>query len=139
MNHGRSDDGRTWTIDDEPVLKVTQEWEHFLQIYPNVMKIDEVYLMWYASYLTEDRLTTAIGFAVSLDGIHWYKHPRNPVLRSEPDHEWESNYVSSQTVVRLEDGSFRMWYAARKKPPFQNLYYALGTAKWSGPVVKENE
>lgn len=137
MKHARSDDGRTWTIDDEPVLTLTQEWEHFLQIYPNVMKIDDVYLMWYASYLTEDRLTTAIGFAVSLDGITWHKHPQNPVLRPEPEHEWESNYVSSQSVVRLPDGSFRMWYAARKKPPFQNLYFALGTAKWDGLVEND--
>lgn len=33
------------------------------------MMVDGVYLMWYASYATKDRGTTAIGFAASLDGV----------------------------------------------------------------------
>jgi predicted GH43/DUF377 family glycosyl hydrolase len=137
MKHARSEDGRHWTVTQEPVLKVTQDWEHFLQIYPTVTKIGDVYLMWYASYLHQDRETTAIGFAVSLDGIKWYKHPQNPVLRPDPDRPWESHYVSSQSVMQMPDGSFRMWYASRKKPPFQNLYFALNTASGVGPAGEE--
>ncbi|MGE0759497.1 MAG: hypothetical protein AB7F89_16235 [Pirellulaceae bacterium] len=133
MNHARSDDGRQWQVTPEPVLKVSQEWEHFLQIYPSVLKVGAVYLMWYASYLHEDRETTGIGFAASLDGIRWYKHPDNPVLRPDPTRSWESHYVSSHSVMRLPDGTFRIWYASRKAPPFQNLYFALNTAEWRGP------
>jgi predicted GH43/DUF377 family glycosyl hydrolase len=133
MRHARSDDGLKWDVTAEPVMEISQDWEHFLQIYPAVSRIDAVYLMWYASYLSEDRLTTAIGFAASVDGIHWHKHPQNPVLQPEPKHDWESHYVSSQSVSRLADGSFRMWYASRKAPPFRNLYFALGTARWAGP------
>ncbi|HIF31540.1 MAG TPA: hypothetical protein EYG57_18860 [Planctomycetes bacterium] len=84
----------------------------------------------------QDREATAIGFAVSLDGVKWHKHPQNPVLRPDPKPPWESHYVSSQSVVRLPDGSFRMWYASRKKPPFKNLYFALNTAHWTGPSPK---
>jgi hypothetical protein len=133
MKHARSDDGQKWIVRKEPVLKLTQDWEHFLQIYPTVTKIGKVYLMWYASYLQADKQTTAIGFAVSLDGVRWYKHPQNPVLRPDPSRPWESHYVSSHSVIRLSDGSFRMWYASRQKPPFTNLYFALNTASWSGP------
>lgn len=129
-----SDDGRTWSVREKPVLEITQDWEHYVLIYPAVMKIDDVYLMWYASYLQPDRETTGIGFAVSLDGVNWHKHPQNPVLRPDPERPWESNYVSSQSVMRLADGSFRMWYASRKKPPFLNLYFALNTARWPGPT-----
>lgn len=136
MRHARSDDGRKWIVTEEPVLKVTQDWEHYLQIYPTVTKIGAVYLMWYASYSRENRETTAIGFAVSLDGVKWYKHPRNPVLRPDPGRPWESHYVSSQSVIRMPDGSFRMWYASRGKPPFTNLYFALNTAHWSGPPAR---
>ncbi len=139
MKHARSKDGRKWIVTPEPVLKLTQDWEHFLQIYPTVTKIGKVYLMWYASYLHADKETTAIGFAVSLDGVKWYKHPQNPVLRPDPNHPWESHYVSSQSVIRLPDGSFRMWYASRKKPPFKNLYFALNTASWSGPSSEAAE
>ncbi len=133
MKHAKSADGSHWTVTEKPVMKVTQPWEHFLQIYPTVTKIGNVYLMWYASYAHENRQTTAIGFAVSLDGVNWHKHPQNPVLSPDPTRPWESHYVSSQSVIQLPDGSFRMWYASRKKPPFTNLYFAINTALWSGP------
>ena len=64
MLHALSDDGHKWQLTKKPVLEISQPWEHFLQIYPNVMLVDGVYLMWYASYSTKDRVTTAIGFAV---------------------------------------------------------------------------
>jgi len=133
MKHAQSSDGREWTVTEEPVLSVSQEGEHALQIYPNVMKVDDVYLMWYASYSHENRETTAIGFAASLDGLKWHKHPQNPVLSPDPKRPWESNYVSSHSVIRLPDGSFRIWYSSRKAPPFHNLYFALNTARWAGP------
>ena len=139
MFHARSHEGKKWTVREEPVLTLSQPWEHYLQIYPNVIVVDGVYLMWYASYSSKDRKTTAIGFAVSEDGVKWHKHPKNPVLRPDPEHPWESHYVSSQSVIRLEDGSFRIWYASRKKPPFKNLYFALNTAVWSGPKPIENK
>lgn len=133
IRHARSADGRKWEVAEEPVLTITQPWEHDILVYPSVLRSDGVYLMWYASYVHEDRETTAIGFAVSADGVKWYKHPQNPVLRSDPARPWESHYVSSQSVMRMADGSFRIWYASRKKPPFTNLYFALNTARWSGP------
>lgn len=133
MKHARSRDGLKWDIDEEPVMEETQDWENFVFNYPVVTKIGDVYLMWYISYATDDKLTTAIGFAASEDGIEWHKHPDNPVLSPDPSRPWESNYVSSGSTIQMPDGSFRMWYFARKKPPFLNLYYALGTAKWEGP------
>jgi hypothetical protein len=35
--------------------------------------------------------------------------------------------------MRLSDGSFRMWYASRKQPPFVNKYFAINTAAWKNP------
>jgi hypothetical protein len=49
-----------------------------------VLRIDGVYILWYGSYWSERPSTTAIGFAASLDGLKWYKHSDNPVLRPEP-------------------------------------------------------
>lgn len=133
IKHGKSKDGRQWDVAEQPALAVTQDWEHDLVIYPSVIQVDGVYLMWYASYLDDEHLLTGIGFAASVDGESWHKHPQNPVLRPDSKRAWEANYVSSQCVARLADGSFRMWYASRKQPPFQNLYYALNTARWVGP------
>jgi dienelactone hydrolase len=98
-----------------------------------VLKIGGAYLMWYGSYWTGRPDTTALGFAVSLDGMRWYKHPRNPVFRPDPDRPWESHYVTSQSIMRLPEGGFRIWYASRSQPPFVNKYYAINTACWLDP------
>ncbi len=134
IRHATSDDGRRWRVSPEPCLVVDQAWERARLFYPTVVKLEGVYLMWYGSYWQERGGTTATGFAASLDGLKWYKHPGNPVLRPDPDREWESHYVTSQSVMRLPDGSFRIWYASRKKPPFVNKYFALNTAVWKPPA-----
>jgi dienelactone hydrolase len=133
IRHGQSNDGRLWTVTEEPVLVLDQSWESGRLLYPTVLKLDDVYLMWYGSYWKEHPNKTALGFAASEDGLCWYKSPHNPVFRPDPDRPWESHYTTSQSVLRLPDGSLRMWYATRKNPPFVNKYFAIGTARWSGP------
>ena len=124
-----STDGTHWTVDERPVLQLSQAWEAEVLVYPTVLKIDDAYLMWYGSYNTAvRRQTTAIGFAVSTDGRHWHKYPQNPVFSPDPERIWESNYVGSGCVMRLADGSFRYWYASRTVPPFEHLYFAINTA-----------
>jgi predicted GH43/DUF377 family glycosyl hydrolase len=137
IRHAVSGDGRAWKVTERPVLQLSQDWEAEIVVYPTVLQIDGVYLMWYGSYYSAvRRQTTAVGFAASLDGIHWHKHPHNPVLIPDPKRPWESNYVGSGHVSRLADGSFRYWYASRKAPPFENLYFAINTARWSGPTAQ---
>ncbi len=136
IRHASSQDGNKWRVTPEPSIVVDQPWERDRLFYPTVMQIDGIYLMWYGSYWTGRPSTTALGFAVSIDGLKWYKHPANPVFRPDPDRAWESHYVTSQSVMGLPDGSFRIWYASRTKPPFVNKYFALGTAVWkdAGPL-----
>jgi hypothetical protein len=139
IRHAISTDGHDWKVDERPAVQLGQPWEAEVVLYPAVVKIDGVYLMWYGSYDNAIRReTTAIGFAASADGINWHKHPGNPVLRPDMGREWESNYVGSGSVMRLPDGSFRYWYASRKKPPFENLYFAINTARWAGPDKSSN-
>lgn len=135
IRYGESKDGREWNIAEGAVITIDQPWEHDIVIYPTVIKTDGVYCMWYGSYTDKSHDFTALGFAVSEDGRTWFKHPQNPVLKYDPERAWESNYVTSDSVMRLPDGSFRIWYASRKKPPFKNLYFALNTAKWKGPAA----
>lgn len=132
IRHAFSPDGRQWQVGDEPVLELDQPWESGRLFYPTVLKVDEIYLMWYGSYWSTKQSKTALGFAVSLDGLEWHKNPHNPVLRPDPSRSWESHYTTSQSVVRSGNGSFRIWYATRKKPPFVNKYFAIGTATWAG-------
>jgi len=130
IRHAYSTDGKSWRMSPRPCLQVDQKWERQRLFYPAVLRIDGVYLMWYGSYWTARRQTTAIGFAVSADGLHWHKSPANPVLRPDPQRAWESHYVTSQSVIRIGKGRFRIWYASRRKPPFRNKYFALNTAVW---------
>ncbi|MBC8876604.1 MAG: hypothetical protein H8E44_44820 [Planctomycetes bacterium] len=149
IRHASSPDGRSWSVTPEPCVVVDQKWERTRLFYPTVLKIAGVpplggkngpakagtptYLMWYGSYWSARSSTTALGFAASIDGLKWYKHPNNPVFRPDPDRAWESHYVTSQSIMRLPDGSLRMWYASRKKPPFVNKYFAINTAVWKNP------
>jgi predicted GH43/DUF377 family glycosyl hydrolase len=136
IRHAQSPDGSRWKVTEKPVLQLSQEWEAEIVVYPTVLRVDGVYLMWYGSYYAAvRRQTTAIGFAASLDGLHWHKHAQNPVLTPDPKRPWESNYVGSGCVARRADGSFRYWYASRKAPPFDNLYFAINTARWAGPTA----
>jgi hypothetical protein len=121
------------------VVTVDQPWEKQRLFYPAVLKADGVYLMWYGSYWSAHKNTTAIGCAASLDGIRWHKSPHNPVLRPDPARAWESHYTTSQSILRQPDGSFRIWYASRKSPPFVNKYFALNTAVWMGPRKSDIE
>lgn len=137
ISHASSADGRDWTVTEAPVLVVDQVWEQQRLFYPTVLQIDGVYLMWYGSYWSAEANKTALGFAVSADGLTWHKHPANPVFQPDPARSWESHYTTSQSVLRMPDGSFRIWYASRKAPPFVNKYFAIGTATWGGQHVGE--
>ena len=133
FRHASSQDGRRWQVTKEPVLSIDQPWERQRLFYPAVVKSGDVYLLWYGSYWAQQSSKTAIGFAASTDGLHWFKNPHNPVLRPDSKRPWESHYTTSQSVMRLADGSWRIWYASRKQPPFVNKYFAINTAHWTGP------
>ncbi|QDU78537.1 hypothetical protein Pla110_02410 [Polystyrenella longa] len=128
-----SHDGRAWDVHPKPVLEVSAKWEKSRLFYPCVMQTEGVYLMWYGSYWSDRPQTTAIGMAASVDGYTWFRNPDNPVLRPDSTRSWESHYTTSQSVIRDADGRFRIWYASRRQPPFVNKYFAINTAKWSGP------
>jgi predicted GH43/DUF377 family glycosyl hydrolase len=138
IRHAWSKDGREWNVEKTPSVIVDQGWEERLVIYPAVVKVNGVYLMWYSSYYwwnAEDGWRkTAIGFAVSKDGVTWEKKPNNPVLRPDTSLPWESYYNSSQCIVRLPDGRWRMWYGGRKEPPWVNKYFSICSATWNGPA-----
>jgi hypothetical protein len=137
MRLATSTDGQRWRVHPDPVLQPESQWEKSRLFYPAVLKADGVYLMWYGSYWSDRRNTTAIGLAASLDGYQWYRNPHNPVLRPVAERPWESHYTTSQSVIRQADGSFRIWYASRKQPPFVNKYFAINTATWEGPPSEQ--
>lgn len=132
FRHADSVDGIHWTADPDPCMVIDQPWEHNRLFYPFVLRDGNTWLMWYGSYSVENNSRTALGFAVSEDGRRWTKSPHNPMLNPDLTRPWESHYNTSETVLRLADGSWRIWYGSRTKPPHVNKYFAVGTARWPG-------
>jgi hypothetical protein len=76
-----SPDGITWTKHPEPVLVGSLPWEGDLLYTPEVISYGGGYAMWYTGFGSGP---SAIGYAVSPDGIHWGRWPENPVLSPLP-------------------------------------------------------
>lgn len=139
IRHAWSKHGKEWDVTKEPVITVDLPWKEKERLvhYPTVIKVGGFYLMWYSSRYwwneNESWHKTAINFAVSEDGLTWHKHPDNPVLRPDPSLPWESCFNSSHCVVRMSDGTWRIWYGGRTEPPWVNQYFSICTATWMGP------
>ena len=133
FRHATSGDGVTWHADDTPCMILDQPWEHTRLFYPTVIAVEGGFVMWYGAYSEQGNQHTALGVAVSVDGIHWTKSEHNPVFGPDPSRAWESHYTTCQTILPLPEGGWRIWYASRKAPPFVNKYFAIGTARWDGP------
>jgi predicted GH43/DUF377 family glycosyl hydrolase len=141
IRYAESTDALKWAVEKKPCLvPQEQKWEKGdkVLVYPSVIKEDGIFIMLYGSYW-EGPEKTAIGLAVSEDGKIWTRFAGNPVFKPEPKHSWEANFTTSQTFMKLPDGSYRLWYASRKKPDtegepgWSSMYYAIGTAHWAGP------
>lgn len=68
------------------------------------------YWLWYSAYRNPLVPTTriAIGVATSQDGIHWTKHPGNPVIKPGPSGAWNDLRVLAPDVIEEPDGSLLM-------------------------------
>ena len=113
-----SEDGIHW-IDPEISLKYdeTSGWEDALNRNA-VLKVGDTYKMWYTGQFL-DWTCSAIGYAESKDGIHFYRVPHmldgdqepntDPVLITERN--WEGASVMNPCVI-YENGTYRMYYSA---------------------------
>lgn len=120
-----------------PMLKISQPWETGALFYPYVIQENGKWVMFYASYWNKPRgvkgtLYTAIGTAVSDDGIRWTKNPANPILTPIDGSTYESVYNSSQSVI-WDGDHYKMYYATR----IDNVhkYYAIGMARKKGRTL----
>lgn len=113
-----SDDGIHW---EKPQITLsfdeTTGWED--RISRNcVLKIDGIYKMWYTG---QARGHSFIGYAESVDGIHFERKCKEPILISE--FPWEKESVMNPCVL-YENGVYRMWYSAGETYEPNVLAYA---------------
>jgi predicted GH43/DUF377 family glycosyl hydrolase len=106
IGYATSPDGRAWKrMSGRPVLSPELPWEKGALMCPNVLWDEEARLfrMWYCG--GDQYEPDAIGYATSPDGLHWSKHPSNPVFKPLAENIWEQYKVAGAQVLR-----HRGWY-----------------------------
>jgi predicted GH43/DUF377 family glycosyl hydrolase len=94
--------------------------------HPCVIEVARTFYMFYAS---DEGATASVAVATSADGLSWHRH--GTVLAAS-GHWAEEGGVSSPCVLRLHDGSLRMWYAALAAGDAA-LAYRICSARFAGP------
>jgi len=120
IGYATSPDGIHWTKHSgNPVLDLGPDgsWDDESLTDPHLIYEDGTYKMWYTGY---DGDVWAIGYAISLDGIHWTKDPHNPVLEGDPS-DWEDGNVTNPHVLS-EGSTYKMWYSAGDWPNKEQGY-----------------
>jgi len=106
--------GYAWSLDGinwirhigNPVLTAEFDWEEDYLFGCAVIKDSDTMKMWYGCGYPGP----AIGYATSMDGKNWNKHP-TPVLNSGPVSEWDDGFIVPTTVIKNGD-LFKLWYWA---------------------------
>jgi predicted GH43/DUF377 family glycosyl hydrolase len=123
------DDGATWRKHPENPILTTGDarWECGAVGFCSVLPAgDGGWRMWYLG--TDDvggaDACKQVGYAMSADGIHWQRHPANPVLPVQDEPACERGAIAVPRVIT--DGPLlQVWYCCYEK----NDTYAIGHAE----------
>lgn len=111
--YSESRDGVKWSAPVVVLPPVKEsDWQSDEVSRPSVIYQGGVYKMWYSGQVRPyvDGGTSAIGYAESMDGIHWDKRRPSPVLSSTE--LWEKTSLMCPHVTYDKDVNiFRMWYS----------------------------
>lgn len=104
----RSADGIHFTrVQREPIMVPEADFEGESVMNPFVMYENGKFRMWYAAGETYE--PNVICYAESKDGIHWDKHPGNPIFRGNSEKEYEQARIGACHVLPEDDG-YLMFY-----------------------------
>jgi predicted GH43/DUF377 family glycosyl hydrolase len=109
-------DGVTWQkYSGNPILAPDSAgWDSRLIGWSDVLKKDSTYYIWYNGDSLGGSHWSGIGLATSSDGVHWTKHPGNPVFQGGGT-GWDGFEVATPTVV-FKDSLFYMVYQGLATP-----------------------
>ncbi|MGD0579731.1 MAG: family 43 glycosylhydrolase [Bryobacteraceae bacterium] len=110
IGYATSADGKHWKrMAAQPVLAPDTPWEKGAVMCPNVLwdESTRLFKMWYSG--GDQYEPDAIGYATSPDGLHWTKHPSNPVFTPLRQNVWEQYKVAGAQVLQ-QAGWYYMFY-----------------------------
>lgn len=105
--YATSPDGIHWDkYSGNPVLSIIKDsqWETSVISRPYVLEEDGIVKMWYSMRGPSYR----IGYAESLDGVHWERSSLNPILDISSS-GWDHDMVE-YPEIDVVGGVYRMWY-----------------------------
>ncbi|MBI5682793.1 MAG: hypothetical protein HZC45_06480 [Deltaproteobacteria bacterium] len=118
-------------------------WDDFQAAYPFVMKDGDGYKMWYYGYGKTPNHPPGIGYATSIDGVHWQRYKENPVLSPGEEDSWDNEMLGYPVIIK-EDSLYKMWYAGTNRFEEWKIGYAeskdgINWTKLLAPVVDSGE
>lgn len=142
-----SKDGKSWKkynnpettghpfADSDPVLTSGKsgEWDGAFVWMANVTKTNEGFSMYYSASAEHNRKEIRnIGFASSVDGIHWKKYRNNPVYLSENDPFIHSRgnigYMENPSLLYLDTLCLMFYECGHQQ--LDKSFLAVATAKY---------
>lgn len=128
--YATSGDGIHWTKDNlnNPCLDVgdPDSWDDYMLALMGVIYKNNEYKMWYTGGdgTDEDRKYFRIGYATSIDGIHWIKDTsNNPVLNKGEVGTWDSlGVVTSSVIFDTLANEYKMWFGGIDGQYFRTGY-----------------
>ncbi|GAB4561119.1 MAG: hypothetical protein Kow0047_08200 [Anaerolineae bacterium] len=131
IGYASSPDGLAWTRwqEDHWVLDVGPlgAWDDFSVARAHVIFDGERYQMWYEGH---DGRDWRIGYATSVDGIHWDK-ANGPIIDIGPEGSWDSVHAAEPFVL-FDGETYRLWYSG-----YDGDRYRIGLA--TAPAVYSAE
>ena len=108
-----STDGRTWQKNIlDPVLTIGAQgtWESGGASPDAILFDGSMYKMWYTGQVGDyPPRSEGVGYATSIDGIHWTRNAQNPVLVAGPAGSWDE-FSSNEVCVLYDSGHYYMWF-----------------------------
>jgi predicted GH43/DUF377 family glycosyl hydrolase len=121
-------DGIKWNrYESNPVLKASYGWEFPKISFCTVIQDADTFRMWYGAAAPAGSAPTIIGYAKSVDGKSWIKHPE-PVMKKGSSGEWNDALIFPSSAIKEGDG-YKMWYSGgRSGFPFESSMPQTGLA-----------
>lgn len=130
-----SDDLLNWRKEySEPVLDLgkTGDWDEFHISDPRVLKIDELYLMFYSGYDAKEK-KGRLGVAYSRDLLHWEKFKDNPIMNTGSKSDWDSHEAARANIFLDDNNEYYLVYSGGR-----GINFKTGIAKLNLNRIIEN-
>ena len=114
-----------------PIMGLT-DTDPFTLSYPAIVKVGNVYKMWYGSNLkwgkTKESMNHVVKYAESFDGIHWTTTGQICIEGKD-----ESEYAFARFSVVFEGNIYKMWYS------YRGSLYRIGYAESIAGITWERK